>query len=289
VTASTSLRGTRSGSGGDGRRIGCRCAASFSLRYCLAILLAVTLFATCGTRVAAADGWPDRRAAGMFELFADFSLEGHEPLVREMGRLQAELQAQLGVGPPAERVHMFLFQSRDTYEGYLREYFPQVPYRRALFIKGRGAGMVFTHLNPEFAIDVRHEGTHALLHSCLPMVPLWLDEGLAEYFEVSADQRTYASPHLSPVRWAARFRRVRPIEQLEGLEMVGEMGRSEYRAAWAWVHFMLHGPPPAHQALVDYLGDLAAGVPPVPLSQRLRHHLPDLEQQFIAHFRHWHE
>jgi hypothetical protein len=223
----------------------------------------------------------------MFQFFADFSLEGHLRLVNEMGHLQQELQTQLGVGPPVERVHMFLFQSQDTYDGYLREYFPNVPYRRALFIKGRGPGMVFTHLNPQFAVDVRHEGTHALLHSCLPMVPLWLDEGLAEYFEMPVDARVYDSSHLTVVRWATRFRRVRPIEELEDLEAVGEMGRAEYRAAWAWVHFMLHGPPQARQALVGYLGDLQASTNPVPLSQRLRHRIPDLEQQFIQHFRSW--
>jgi hypothetical protein len=223
----------------------------------------------------------------MFVFFADFSLEGHVRLVSEMGRLQQDLQTHLAVGPPAENVHMFLFQSRDTYEGYLNEYFPNVPYRRAMFIKGRGPGMVFTHLNPEFAVDVRHEGTHALLHSCLPMVPLWLDEGLAEYFEVPIDERVYENPHLSSVRWAARLRQVRAIEQLESLQAVSDMGRAEYRASWAWVHFMLHGPPAAREALVSYLRDLQASTAPVQLSQRLRHRLPDLEQQFLQHFRNW--
>ncbi|GIT30210.1 MAG: hypothetical protein Ct9H300mP1_22560 [Planctomycetaceae bacterium] len=35
-----------------------------------------------------------------------------------------------------------------------------------------------------FPEDLRHEFTHGVLHSSLKRVPLWLDEGLAEYFEV---------------------------------------------------------------------------------------------------------
>ncbi len=249
-------------------------------------LIALTLFALA-PRAARSQEWPDQRHAGMFVFFADFSLDGHVQLVNEMGRLQQDLHAHLGVGPPLEQVHLFLFQTRESYEGYLNAYFPNVPYRRAMFIKGRGPGMVFTHLNPQFAIDVRHEGTHALLHSSLPLVPLWLDEGLAEYFEVSPDQRAFANPHLSTVKWAARFGRVRALRELESLRDISEMGRSEYRASWAWVHFMLHGPPAARQALVGYLRDVQAGTPPGQLSQRLSHHLPDVKQQFLQHFRKW--
>ena len=51
--------------------------------------------------------------------------------------------------------------------------------------------------NPEFGNDLRHECTHALLHAVLPAVPLWLDEGLAKYFEVQRASRAYGHPYLS--------------------------------------------------------------------------------------------
>jgi hypothetical protein len=44
--------------------------------------------------------------------------------------------------------------------------------------------MVFAYRGEDFETDLRHECTHALLNAALPVVPLWLDEGLAEYFEV---------------------------------------------------------------------------------------------------------
>ena len=44
--------------------------------------------------------------------------------------------------------------------------------------------LVYTYWGDRIQQDLRHELTHALLHSVLKDVPLWLDEGLAEYFEL---------------------------------------------------------------------------------------------------------
>jgi hypothetical protein len=181
-------------------------------------------------------------------------------------------------------VHLFLFQSQATYEGYLKQHFPRVPYRRALFIKARGPGMVFAYQGTDFGIDVRHECTHALLNAWLPRVPLWLDEGLAEYFEVSGEQRREQNPHHATVQALIRLGQFPRLEELEALEQVNEMGRDEYRDAWAWVHFMLHGPPEVRHELTRYLDELAAGSNPGRLSNRLRRRLPELNRRLAEHF-----
>jgi hypothetical protein len=234
-----------------------------------------------------AQQWPDQRQIGRVRLFADFSLEGYQPLVTEIGQLQLDLQEALAVGESTSAVYLFLFQSEQTYRDYLREYFPGTPARRALFIKGRGPGMVFAYLNRDFAVDVRHEVTHALLHSQLPMVPLWLDEGLAEYFEVPPDQRVSKSPHQTPTKWAAWFGRYQQLKELEAMEKVEEMGMAEYRAAWAWVHFMLHDSSESREALIRYLVDIQRHQSPGCLSDRLRQQIPELDQRFLRHFRGW--
>ena len=153
-------------------------------------------------------------------------------------------------------------------------------------MKQRGPGMVFARLSSEIAVDLRHETTHAVLHSILPMVPLWLDEGLGEYFEVPADRRETGHSHLTSVKSKlVRWRRVPSIEQLEGLSDLSQMHGEHYRNAWSWVHFMLHGPPAAKQALRDYLQQIEAHVPPGDLSLRLRRAVPQLEREYLAHFR----
>jgi len=229
--------------------------------------------------------WPDERQAGQFQCHADFPLAPQQPLLDELTQLTQELRAKLGVSPPRETVHFFLFQAKDTYQSYMKQYFPRVPYRRALFIKGRGPGMVFAYQGADFEIDVRHECTHALLHTWLPHVPLWLDEGLAEYFEVPRDKRVTQNPHHAVVTVAVRGGQLPRLEELEPLDNLDEMGRDEYRDAWAWVHFMLHGPREAQDELSRYLDDLHSGSEPGKLSERLRRRLPDLNRRLVEHFR----
>jgi hypothetical protein len=164
---------------------------------------------------------------------------------------------------------------------------PEAPARRALYMKNGGPGRVFAYRSPEFAVDVRHETTHALLHAALPVVPLWLDEGLAEYFEVPADSRAHDAGHLNSLRWNIRFGLVPKLTTLEHKHELSEMGHREYVFAWAWVHFMLHGPVEAREELVGFLNELQNSIPPEPLSSRLARRLPGLEKRFSQHFRNW--
>ena len=117
------------------------------------------------------------------------------------------------------------------------------------------------------------------------MVPLWLDEGLAEYFEVPASQRQRGSPHWGPVKRAVLFRRYATIESLEGIKSIQEMSGRDYRQAWSWVHFMLHGPVAARQELQDFMADIQAHAVPGQMSDRLARRIPDLDRQFRRHFR----
>ena len=234
--------------------------------------------------------WPDERPAGVFDCHADHSLEAYKSLLEQLGSLQLDLQRELEIDAPRERIHLFLFEQSETYNAYVKLYFPEAPSRRALYVKeGRAPGMVFAAQSKEIETDIQHEGTHALLHSVLPMVPLWLDEGLAEYFEAKRDDRPHHNSHLSKVRWAVRFRQQATIESLEALEKLEHMGRGEYRYAWAWVHFMLHGPKPLKEELRAYLNDIQSHTPPGVLSERLRRRVPDLNQQFSRHFLNWDE
>jgi len=251
------------------------------------LILLTGLVSVCWPRHCPAQSWNDQKVFGPFVCRAEFSLSGMESLMGELVQIQSDLVRSLGIPPSQELIHLYLFRDKNSYSRFLEQHFPKVPYRRALYLKGRGAGMVFAYRNREFEIDLRHECTHALLHASLPVVPLWLDEGLAEYFEVPARQRAFDNPHLGSLKWNLWFGGVPRLEKLEGLGSLGEMRQSEYRASWAWVHFMLHGSTTAHNELVAFLSDIRAHSPPGLLSQRLRRRLPDIEQRFAAHFKTW--
>jgi len=132
---------------------------------------------------------------------------------------------------------------------------------------------------------VRHECTHALLHAWLPSVPLWLDEGLAEYFEAPREQRAAENPHHATLKNMIRGGQMPQLVELEEITELADMGRDEYRDAWAWVHFALHGPPSARAELLRYLADLEAGGDPGRLSDRLRRKIPELDRRLAEHFR----
>ena len=256
-------------------------------RFLGGLTVPAILIAVCLGRSCRAEAWADRRVAGPFVCWADFSLAGMEGIFDELARLQQDLVSSLAVRPAERPIELYLFRDQWSYRRFLSQYFPDVPYRRALYIRRAGNATVLAYRSRQLEVDLRHECTHALLHATLPMVPLWLDEGLAEYFEVAPADRAFGCPHLANVRWRARLGMVARLEGVESKGTLGEMGGSEYRNAWAWTHFMLQGPNEAHEELVRFLADVQAQTPPGRLSDRLRRRLPGLERRFASHFRGW--
>jgi len=253
-----------------------------------AIWAALVLSAIFAAQPAGAAPWTDQRSLGPIVCRADFSLAGQEALFREVADVQRELQRILGIAPARQPIEVFLFHDEAAYARYIQARFPQAPYRRALYVKSSGPGQVFVFRGKDLPVDLRHECTHAFLHASLPAVPLWLDEGLAEFFEVPADKRAFDNPHLSlPFKTEIQFGRVPRLSDLESRRDLAEMSAIDYRNAWAWVHLMLYGSPEAHEELTRYLAELAGGGEPGELGPRLTRRLPDLEQRFLRHFRSW--
>ena len=234
-----------------------------------------------------AAAWTDTRSHGPFHCRATFSLAGFEPMFQELSIVEKELQRTLAVPPAGGTIDIYIVENEQAHKQLINQLYPRVSYRRALYVQRSGQGSVYTYRHGELDVDLRHECTHALLHSNLPMVPLWLDEGLAEYFEMPMSQRAFGHPHFSKLRWINFVGMVRDVESLEKCHALEDMGPTEYRFAWAWVHFMLHGPLPAHRALVHYLSDIRRGNPPGQLSERLRVALKNPEKEMIEHFKKW--
>jgi hypothetical protein len=253
------------------------------------VLLSALILVLCSVVVQAAEHWVDTRQSGPFICQATFPLKDYEPLLAELQELQPELIRVLGVTPAPEPVYIYLFSDAAAHRRYLTEHYSQVPYRTALFVKEGGLAGVYAYRHDSLVNDLRHECTHALLHASLPMVPLWLDEGLAKYFEVPANERAFDHPYFGWLRWEMRLGMIRTVSDLEARRELAEMGANEYRYSWAWVHFMLHGPEAAHATLVHYLADIGRGQIAGNLSERLEHACPNSTEQMVRHFKYWHE
>ena len=131
-----------------------------------------------------------------------------------------------------------------------------------------------------FARILRHELTHALLHSVLKDVPLWLDEGLAEYFELPIEAKGANRQHLLVMQQEG----FKPdLGRLEQLSQVSQMNPAEYREAWAWVHFMLRGNPESRKVLLAYIQQLKTTSSPGALQPRLKSAQTDLNNALMVH------
>jgi hypothetical protein len=208
-----------------------------------------------------------------FVFYSDVPLKPNTPLFAELSQLRDQIFHELQLPPSDTLVQVYLFDDQDRYERYMRYRYPDLPKRRAFFVAHPGnAGaqrelLVFTFWGDHLRQDLRHELTHALLNSVLHEVPLWLDEGLAEYYELPPERDGVNALHLD----AFRRGEVGPnLAALESLNQVPQMGRAQYQEAWAWVHLMLRDNPAARQVLLAYLQQLRGSEPAGPLWPRLQ-------------------
>jgi hypothetical protein len=220
-----------------------------------------------------------------YVLYHDFEIDRTDPLFAELDALPEQVFGELQLPPSNAVVQVFLFDTQERYERYMRAKYRNLPTRRAYFIAEPRAGgqdelKIFTWMGDHLATDLRHELTHALLRGVLKEVPLWLDEGLAGYFELPPQQDGVNPQHLETLRRTP----FRPdLARLEKFTHVAQMEKPEYREAWAWVHLMLRGGPGAKKVLHDYLQALRTEANPGPLLPKLREAVPEPEQALVNH------
>jgi hypothetical protein len=247
-----------------------------------AVRLASSSATRSSSRMAA---WPVRLQSGQFRFYSTLP---PGVLERDLARIQSlpdEIATVLGVEKTTESIHVVILRSKEEYERYLQDNYPSVPTRRALYIRDRGPGLVLTYHHAHWITDARHECTHAILHSGNANLPLWLDEGLAEYFETSSEDRTAHPVHLNAVRAQLRFGQVPEIEQLELVPSTVNMSGSEYRDAWAMVTFLLHRSDASKQLLQSYVQDLLKQRTAGLLRHRISESIPQWREEYVAWFK----
>jgi len=238
------------------------------------------------TAHATARSWADEQQIGVYVFHSEFALRNIADLIDELGELQKDIESTLELKCGEQPVHVYLYRTRFGYSQAVKRYVDGAGNRRAMFIAGNDVGRVFAYWSMSLATDLRHETTHALLHNALPYVPMWLDEGLAEYFEVPVRQRVDGNPHRAELKRAIGWSGWQPnLATLEAKRSLASMSADDYRDSWGWVHFMLHGPPEARAALEEFLETIPSGREPTPLSISLQRRLPDLDRRVIQHLR----
>src|SRR5262249_18137138 len=175
--------------------------------------------------------------------------------------------------------------------------YPDLEKRRAWFVVqpraiGRGDDLlVFTFWGDNDKVDpdrvrqdLRHELTHGLLHCVLKEVPIWVDEGLAEYFELPPGRKGVNLAHVENLRRPGAF--LPDLGRMEKLSKPEDMKPPEYREAWAWVHLMLNSTPEARAVFLQYVHQFKNAETPTPLRPRLAGvFLPSPDEALERHLR----
>jgi hypothetical protein len=247
---------------------------------------AVLLLLGAGCRtVQPAVGLPTRHSLNGEQLLirSDVRLPKDHPLITDLGELRKEIARTLQLPVQEQPVTVYLFADELRYSQYMKSAWPQLPPRRAYFVGTSKELAVYTFWGERIQEDLRHEYTHGVLHATLKDVPLWLDEGLAEYFEVAQKptgmNRDYAIRLTTAVEngW-------RPdLERLENLTTVEQMQKADYQESWAWVHYLLHDGPETRAVLLDYLHELRTNDHPPKLKDRLQREVPQFEERLLQY------
>ena len=245
---------------------------------------------TVGTAVVAdykTREWAHEFQQGPFRFHSEFVIKT-APLMRDLGQIQKELKDSLRIEAGKRTIDVYFYQDWNGYRQATKAYIPKGLVRRALFVKGAKQSYVFAYRHRGFDTDVRHECTHALIHNAVDFIPLWMDEGLAEYFEKKAGNDRIRPPALGEVRRAMLWRQSFALEDLERLDSISEMGYTQYRNSWAWIHFLMNDPgdqSAGRKVLSNYLAEIRKGKPPGAFSEFLRKSMTNDYVRMTQHFR----
>jgi tetratricopeptide (TPR) repeat protein len=168
---------------------------------------------------------------------------------------------------------VFVFGTRKSFERYLPIKDGRPAVVDGLFVHHDDANHILLLLETyeESAAIVYHEYTHLLLANAVRTLPVWLNEGLAEYYgsySVAGDRRSAVVGRPLPWRVGVLRERYMPIRELIAVDPSATLHDESmrrtifYAEAWALTHYLLTEFPNGAAAINKYAGAVAAGAQP---------------------------
>jgi Flp pilus assembly protein TadD len=183
----------------------------------------------------------------------------------------AQLSPGLALSSPAP-TYIYVFRSSRAFQAYQRTYNGR-PLDSDGYFLGRQLAN-YMAVNGDQPGDERaiiyHEYLHYVMHNSYATLPLWLHEGMAEYystFEVGKDEARIGLPVAAHLRWLRQHTAI-PLATLFAVdEHSPEYNESSrrggfYAESWALVHYLISGNPARRQQASEYLRLAQAGTPP---------------------------
>ena len=218
-------------------------------------------------------------------IYTNFHLPRRHRLLDELTASRDDISRVLNLPTSDEPINIYLFHDESRYRKFMETHHPSFPDRRALFIKNDTELKIYAYWGDRTGEDLRHEVTHGYIHSVVPNMPLWLDEGLAEYFEVGRGKHGFNRQHIIAIGQKFKHGEWTPdLQRLEALQFAGEMTQLDYAESWLWVHFLLES---GHDKLIqDQLARLRMSGEARPISKIVDQAIDQPALQLVEHLKH---
>lgn len=151
---------------------------------------------------------------------------------------------------------VFLFKNDKTFEPYIFRVRDKTPSLAGYFLARSDGNYIAISVAREVSRIIFHEYLHFFINNNLPAVPLWLNEGLAEYYSTFSsddDQANLGWPvknhldYLQQQQTTLQASGMMPLDQLFAVEDGAIFHEEEsrqgifYAQSWLLVHYLLQG------------------------------------------------
>jgi hypothetical protein len=208
--------------------------------------------------------------------------------------------SEFRAGADGKTFEVYIFAKRADYMRLTGNRFPNtggvfMPARNLLaaFLEGQGRDALRRTL--------QHEAFHQFAHTALsPDLPLWLNEGMAQYFEEGIWTGQYFAIGQVPPRRVRQLQEDMKAQRLlpfrtfmsltheewgQNLTRDAERGATQYNQAWAMVHFLVHannGREPYRPRLIQLLKMIHGGAEPdVAFREAFSDNIEGFQQRFV--------
>jgi cytochrome c-type biogenesis protein CcmH/NrfG len=225
------------------------------------------------------EDWVELRSPH-FTLFSNAGEKKAAALAADLERLRDVLQQLspgLALSSPVPS-YLYVFKDAKSFQPYQKLYNGQPLKSDGYFLSQPFANYVTVNgdSNGHEREVLYHEFIHYVMRNNYGALPLWLHEGLAEYystFDPGKDQARIGLPVPEHVRWLREHTFI-PLATLfavtESSPEYNEASRrgSFYSESWALVHYLISGSPERRQQAIELLRQAQAGTPPARLFEK---------------------
>ncbi len=241
--------------------------------------------------------WIATRADEM-EIISNASESTTVSVARQLLRMRAALGqlTQLKVRSPLP-TKVYVFANERSFAPYRDAAFQRKSAQvTGAFLGGDDENLILIQADSGSGIDriVFHELTHYFVKNTVRGLPLWFNEGLAEFystFDTSGDEVNIGRPIPEHVYWL-RGQALIPLRELFAVDEKsptyneGTRQGVFYAESWALVHYLLRGNDARREQLGKFLGLVGSGIPSAAAASVAFHATYDeLESELRAYVR----